>query len=182
MNLIHEAIIFASKKHAGQFRKGTDIPYISHPMEVMQILTESRCPVKVIIAGILHDTLEDTGTSPAEILERFGEEILKIIIAESEDKSKTWKERKQATIDHLAGASLEVKHVCLADKIANLRSMAADLKTSGNELWKRFNARKEDIEWYYRGISEALGSRSNWADNAVIMHLELQRLIEDVFK
>ena len=122
-NLIHDAIIFATLKHAGQLRKGTGVPYITHPMEVMQILSENGSCENVIVAGILHDTLEDTNTTPAEILEHFGEAILKIVSAESEDKSKTWKERKQTTINNLDNASLEEKSVCLADKLSNLRSM-----------------------------------------------------------
>jgi len=158
MNLIHEAIIFAARKHAGQVRKGTDIPYITHPMEVMQILTENGCTEKVIIAGILHDTLEDTETTPSEIIGLFGEGILKIVTAESEDKSKTWEERKQATIDRLLSeGSFEVNLVCCADKLSNLRSMAADKATVGDKLWERFNAPKDDIEWYYRQIFNVLG-------------------------
>jgi (p)ppGpp synthase/HD superfamily hydrolase len=176
MNLIHEAIIFATRKHAGQVRKGTDIPYISHPMEVMQILTENDLPENVIVAGILHDTLEDTDTAPAEILERFGEDILKIVSAESEDKSKPWKERKQATIDHLAAASLDARLVCCADKLSNLRSMAADLEAVGERLWERFNAAKPDIEWYYRGIAKAL-----WLPRMPMID-ELNILLEKVFK
>ncbi|MDR2701104.1 MAG: HD domain-containing protein [Spirochaetaceae bacterium] len=177
MNSIHEAIIFASKKHAGQVRKGTNIPYFSHPAEVMQILTMNGCPENVIVAGILHDTLEDTGTTPAEILDRFGEDILKIVAAESEDKSKTWKERKQFTIDHLAGASLEAKLVCCADKLSNLRSMAADKEAVGDKLWERFNAGKSDIEWYYRGIAAALPELADYK-----MYQELNSLLGEVFK
>jgi (p)ppGpp synthase/HD superfamily hydrolase len=164
MNRIHEAIVFAARKHAGKVRKGTDIPYISHPMEVMQILMEKgyhredggRCPENVIIAGILHDVLEDTGATVNEILDRFGEDVLKIVMSESEDKSKPWKERKQATIDGLADAPLDVKVVCLADKLSNLRSMAADKEAVGDKLWERFNAPKADIEWYYREIKSAI--------------------------
>ncbi|MDR0320994.1 MAG: HD domain-containing protein [Treponema sp.] len=154
MNLIHEAIVFATCKHNGYKRKGTDIPYISHPMEVMQILTESDCRENVIIAGILHDTLEDTKTTPAEISNLFGEEVLNLVSAESEDKTKTWKERKQATVNNLADASPDVKMVCLADKLSNLRSMAADKRAIGEKLWERFNANKDDIEWYYRQIGK----------------------------
>ena len=58
MTKIHDAIIFATLKHQNQKRKGTEIPYIVHPMEVMQILTENGCSENVIVAGILHDTLE----------------------------------------------------------------------------------------------------------------------------
>jgi (p)ppGpp synthase/HD superfamily hydrolase len=154
MNLIHEAIIFATCKHDGQKRKGTDIPYISHPMEVMQILIESHCRENVIIAGILHDTLEDTKTTPDEILSIFGEEVLMLVSAESEDKTKTWRERKQATIDSLTDASADARMICLADKLSNLRSMAADKRAIGEKLWERFNACKDDIEWYYRQIGE----------------------------
>ena len=73
---IHDAIIFAAVKHKDQKRKGTDIPYIVHPMEVMQILTENEVSEDVIIAGILHDTLEDTDTKPQEIETKFGKAVL----------------------------------------------------------------------------------------------------------
>ena len=109
MNAIQEAIIFATIKHQNQKRKGTDIPYIVHPMEVMQILTSMNC-----------------------------------------------KERKQATIDHLEKASVETKLVCFADKLSNIRSMYRDKLQIGADLWKRFNASKEDIEWYYREILRAI--------------------------
>jgi (p)ppGpp synthase/HD superfamily hydrolase len=175
--LIRKAIIFAARKHDGQVRKGTDIPYITHPMEVMQILTVSMCPVSVIVAGILHDVLEDTKTSPVEIIEQFGEGVLKIIIAESEDKSKPWKERKQATIDHLPGASYDVKLVCCADKLSNLESMAADMEAVGDRLWERFNASKEDIGWYYKGVIDALAAMGNAA-----MYQDLKALYAEVFK
>ena len=114
---IHNAIIFASIKHQNQKRKGTNLPYIVHPMEVMQILTENGCSENVIVAGILHDTLEDTDTTPQEIEKEFGKDILAIVQSESEDKSKTWKERKQHTIDCLKTDSLETKLVCCADKL-----------------------------------------------------------------
>lgn len=152
MNAIQEAIIFATIKHQNQKRKGTEIPYIVHPMEVMQILTSMNCSDNVIIAGILHDTLEDTDATPEEIRQLFGADVLAIVQTESEDKSKTWKERKQATIDHLEKASVETKLVCFADKLSNIRSMYRDKQKIGADLWKRFNASKEDIEWYYREI------------------------------
>jgi len=175
-NLIHEAIIFATQKHGNAKRKGTDIPYITHPMEVMQILSENSYSKKVIIAGILHDTLEDTDTSREEIMNIFGEDVLFIIDAESEDKSKTWHERKQATIDHLQTASIEIKAVCLADKLANLRSMSTDHETEGENLWNRFNASKADIEWYYRSVFNKLSNLNN------NMCSEYEELLEKVFK
>ena len=153
---IHNAIIFATLKHKSQKRKGTDIPYIVHPMEVMQILTACGCGEDVITAGILHDTLEDTDTTPEEIKENFGQKVLEIVQTESEDKSKTWKERKQHTIDDLKEAEEGTQIVCLADKLSNLRSIYADFQTDGNKLWKRFNAPKENIKWYYESVVDAL--------------------------
>jgi (p)ppGpp synthase/HD superfamily hydrolase len=179
MNLIHEAIIFATLKHneaEEPNRKGTKIPYITHPMEVMQILTANNCSEKVIVAGILHDTLEDTPTKTDEIKGKFGQDILEIVQTESEDKSKTWEKRKQATIDHLKAASLETKLVCCADKLANIRSMASDKATYGDQLWERFNAPKDRIQWYYEGVSSALFELDNYS-----MYKELKALINDVF-
>ena len=179
MNLIHEAIIFATLKHNSAKepnRKGTSIPYITHPMEVMQILTANNCPESVIIAGILHDTLEDTETTPDEIANQFGLDILKIVQSESEDKSKTWEERKQTTIDQLKTASMDSKLVCCADKLANLRSMASDKAEIGEGLWTRFNATKERIAWYYKEIAEAMPELADYP-----MYQELYRLINEVF-
>lgn len=153
---IHKAIIFAGRKHKTQLRKGTDIPYLVHPMEVMGILIANKCSENVIIAGILHDTLEDTDTTPEEIKELFGNDILAIVQTESEDKSKTWKERKQHTVNQLPNESLETQLVCCADKLSNIKSILADKKESGENVWKRFNASKENLEWYYKSIAENL--------------------------
>ena len=153
---IHNAIIFAAKAHEGQVRKGTDIPYIVHPMEVMQILTENHCDETVILAGILHDTLEDTPTTPEDIRRNFGQVVLDLVQNESEDKSKTWKERKQATIDHLANASKEVQLVCCADKLSNIKSIYADKMALGDAVFNRFNAPKDQVQWYYEGVANAL--------------------------
>ena len=175
---IHNAIIFATLKHQNQKRKGTEIPYIVHPMEVMQILTANNCSENVIIAGILHDTLEDTDTKESEIKELFGDDVLAIVHCESEDKSKTWKERKQHTIDCLKNDSMEVKLVCCADKLSNIKSMYADLKSVGNKLWERFNAPKESIKWYYESIVKALESSLKDFE----MWKELKSTVEAVFE
>jgi (p)ppGpp synthase/HD superfamily hydrolase len=174
---IHNAIVFAARKHAPQCRKGSDIPYIAHLMEVMQILIENNCEKNVIIAGILHDTIEDTGTAPDEIRALFGEDVLTIVQAETEDKTKTWKERKQATIDHLPSATKEAKLVCCADKLSNMRSIYADLEDIGEKVWERFKADKKSIQWYYENILPAISEISD-SD----MYKDLSEIIEVVFK
>lgn len=151
---IQKAIIFATLKHKEQKRKGTDIPYIVHPVEVMQILTSLNCNENIIIAGLLHDTLEDTSTTTEEIKNTFGEKVLDIVKSESEDKSKTWKERKQATIDHLENASTEIKLVCFADKLSNIKSIYRDKLELGEKIFERFNASKENIKWYYEELGK----------------------------
>jgi (p)ppGpp synthase/HD superfamily hydrolase len=173
---LHNAIVFAARKHNGQLRKGTDIPYIAHLMEVMQILIENNCREEVIIAGILHDTLEDTETTPDEIRKLFGKTVLSIIQSETEDKSLSWLERKSITINHLSSANIETKLVCCADKLSNIRSIYADLKTIGDKVWERFNASKEKIQWYYESIVSALSDISE-SD----MYYDLKEMVSDVF-
>lgn len=161
---IHKAIIYAGKRHSGQFRKGTLIPYLVHPMEVMGILMENNCPENVIIAGILHDVIEDTcndddavrGEVRREIKMLFGEEVLNIVNGESEDKNKSWKERKQATIDTLKNESKEIQLVCCADKLSNMMSIFSDKEEIGEKIFERFNGTKKDLEWYYKGILKGL--------------------------
>jgi (p)ppGpp synthase/HD superfamily hydrolase len=138
---------------------------------------ENGCDKGVVIAGILHDTLEDTQTTPDEIKSEFGKTVLEIVQSESEDKSKSWTERKRATILHMYSASFESKLVCCADKLSNLRSIYADLKIIGEKVWERFNAKKELIQWYYE---EILKSLSEISDSN--MYGELEILIENVFK
>lgn len=164
---IHEAIEFATIKHINQKRKGTDIPYIVHPMEVMQILTENGCSEDLIIAGILHDTLEDTDAKPEEIREKFGDRVLELVQSESEDKSKTWRERKQTTLNHLATAPDDEAICCLADKLSNLRSIYYDRMRVGEKVWERFRESKENVKWYYVSIAEAtkrLSDKKIWKD------------------
>ena len=173
---IHEAIIFATFKHQNQKRKGTEIPYIVHPMEVMQLLSAEGLSEEIVIAGILHDTLEDTDTKPEEIEQKFGKAVLDIVLTESEDKSKTWRERKQHTIDCLKKDTMATKLVCCADKLSNIKSMYADFLSIGEKLWQRFNAPKEDIKWYYESIVNALTDLASYR-----IYEELKETVKAVF-
>ena len=77
--LLHESIVFVNKAHKGQLRKGTDIDYVSHPMEVMQILTAMRADDNLIIAGVLHETVENTDVTLDDIEEKFGSEVASLV-------------------------------------------------------------------------------------------------------
>lgn len=159
-NLIEHAIGFAALKHTGQVRKGTSIPYISHPFAVGMMLQQAGESEKVVAAGILHDTLEDTAATEEEIRAVFGEQVLLLVKAASEpDKSRPWEDRKRHTVSKLVARSREELAIIVADKLHNLRSIRLDLEKTGEEVWNRFNRGKEQQEWYYRGIVNTLVSR-----------------------
>ncbi len=163
MNMIDKAIEFAAKAHSKQFRKGTDIPYISHPFGVGMILLEAGCKEDVVAAGILHDTLEDTDTTEEDLRSNFGDQVLKIVEGCSEpDKKASWEERKKHTIDYLKDASFSVRQVSCADKLHNLRSIKRDLEYLGETAWNRFKRGREMQKWYYTEIVKSLGYKSRF--------------------
>ena len=105
IDMIDDAMDFAAKAHAGQFRKGTRRPYIVHPIEVADIVSSMTKDEEVICAAVLHDTVEDCKGITFDILKlRFGARVADMVAQESEDKSLSWEERKGATItdDHPA--------------------------------------------------------------------------------
>ncbi|WP_422123285.1 HD domain-containing protein [Planococcus sp. X10-3] len=158
--LIDNATRFAAVKHDGQYRKGTNIPYITHPLGVAMILLEEKQPQKVVVAALLHDTLEDTDATEEELFKNFGEDILMLVKSASEpDKSLSWELRKQRTIDVLPYHSTDELYLILADKLHNLRSIQADVQKQGESTWNRFNRGKRDQSWYYMGILNALKDR-----------------------
>ena len=133
---------------------------------------------EVISAALLHDVIEDAGVTYDCLLERFGRRVADLVLAESEDKSKTWLERKQATIDRLAGASLDEKRICLGDKLSNLRSTAADKLARGEAVWEKFRVKDKNLhEWYYRGVLERLTELQD-----ELAYQECMRLFKDIFE
>jgi len=163
MTLEEEAIIFAAQAHSGQVRKGSNTPYILHPMEVAAIVGSMTDDPEIIAAAVLHDTLEDAHISLDEIAAQFGERVAKLVNSETENKredlpaSETWLIRKQETIDALkVEKDVAVKMVTLGDKLSNIRAMYRDHLAIGNQLWERFNQKNPSIQaWYYRAIAEA---------------------------
>ena len=156
--MVDRAIEFATKAHSGQFRKGTTRPYIVHPIEVGDIVASMTEDEEVISAAILHDTIEDCEGVTAEVLEeQFNRRVASIVAQESEDKSRTWMERKSSTIEHIRYAPREVQMIGLADKQTKMRDIDRDYPECGEELWSRFRMKdKNMIGWYYKGIRDAL--------------------------
>ena len=178
--MINKAIEFATRAHAGQFRKGTTRPYIVHPIEVGDIVATMTQDEEIISAAVLHDTIEDCKEVSREILaEEFSERVASRVAQESEDKSKTGMERKSATIEHMRTAPREVQMIGLADKLSNMRDIDRDYPLYGERLWKRFRMKdKKIIGWYYIGIRDALKD----AFQGVDAYEEYCKLVSKVFE
>ena len=162
-SILKRAIIFAAEAHEGQMRKGTQIPYILHPMEAAAIVSTMSCDPEVIAGAVLHDVVEDTDATVDDIKRLFGERVAFLVCSETENKRKnlsaesTWKLRKQETLDHLKCAPLDVKMITLGDKLSNIRSIYHDYNAIGDEVWQRFNQKdKSEHYWYYQGIADCL--------------------------
>lgn len=163
MDILEKALLAASKSHEGQYRKNTDIPYITHPVAVGMILLKSGYSEEIVAAGILHDTVEDTPLTLDEIKREFGSNIAEMVEGSSEpDKSLSWKDRKEHTIEFLKTASEEIRAVVCADKLHNIRSIIRDYELVGEEIWSRFNAGKEQQKWYYTNVVDSLGAQSSF--------------------
>lgn len=139
---ITEAIEFAMLAHKDQLRKDAR-PYIIHPLSVGFILDSAGYSEEVVIAGILHDVVEDTSFGEKDIKEKFGERVAELVRGVTEDKTITsWKERMDIYNAHLKTASPEVQAISAADLLDNRRSVLTDLK-EGFDIWSHFNAGKE---------------------------------------
>lgn len=152
-----QALVYAAQIHAGQLRKGTSIPYLSHLLAVTAIALEHGATEDEAIAALLHDAVEDAGGKArlADIEMRFGRRVARIV-AGCTDTDQTpkppWAERKTAHVAHLRRAPLSVKLVSAADKLHNTRAILSDYRTLGDALWSRFNGGKEGTLWYYRAL------------------------------
>lgn len=157
---IQKAIKFAIKVHSGQTRKGKDEPYIIHPLSVGLIISRVTDDEDIIIAGILHDTIEDCrpyGSITKHLLaQEFGENVARMVNDVTEqDKSLSWEERKKLALKHIprmSKGSLLVKSV---DVLHNMTDQIADYKAEGEKMFKRFNAGKDkQLKRYERLIKE----------------------------
>lgn len=158
--LLQKAMEFAAMKHEGFVRKGTTIPYFTHVMETMEIVSRMTEDEEVRAAAVLHDTLEDTPTTKEELIHFFGGRVAGLVAAESENKrrdrpeSETWKERKSETIRHLEETDTEIRQIALGDKLSNVRAMHRDYQKQGDQFWGKFNnTDKEAHRWYYCSLA-----------------------------
>ena len=158
---LYDAIELAARAHHRQVRKGTEIPYVVHPLAVAGILIRAKGPESLVIAGILHDTIEDTPVTIDEIRSQFGQAVADLVLGLSEpDKQASWEERKSHTLDYLQDtATDDVLLVSIADKLDNIRAIREGLDTDGEFFWLRFNRPRDLQAWYYLNLAEVFSER-----------------------
>lgn len=187
-----KALQFAAEAHKGQYRKGTKIPYIVHPVEAsmiaMRLFNELNPKTDMDIyeiasAAALHDVVEDTKYTIHDIEREFGSRIAEIVGHESENKreelppEESWKIRKEEALEHLENASLEAKIVAMGDKLSNMRAIAKDHRELGDAMWEKFNMKDITAQaWYYRSIARVLD-----CFNGTSLYNEYTELCKKVF-
>lgn len=161
---IKSAIRFAIKTHdvyQKQKRKGKDVAYITHPLTVALILSQAKAREDVVVAGILHDTIEDSPAhkkvTAAMVRERFGKRVADLVVSVTEpDKSASWEVRKQEAFTHIATFSHGSILLKSADTLANVAEIIDDHARFGNEVFKVFHQTKERIVGNYAAVMAAL--------------------------
>jgi GTP pyrophosphokinase len=181
-----EALTFATRLHANQFRKGNEVPYIAHLLAVAALVLENGGNEDEVIAALLHDAIEDQGGAATreEIRKRFGDAVVNIVngCTDAETMPKPpWRARKEIYLEHLRTASPSVRLVSAADKLHNTRTILNDYRAFGEAVWSRFNGGKEGTLWYYREFIYALkaGHATPLLDELERVVLELERLSKE---
>jgi GTP diphosphokinase / guanosine-3',5'-bis(diphosphate) 3'-diphosphatase len=182
VSFLLQAIKFSAEKHRNQRRKGADaFPYINHPIDVADILWRigSVRDIDTIVAAILHDTLEDTDTTPGEIEALFGKDVLGLVEEVTDDKSLPKEERKRLQVVNAYHKSTAAKLIKLADKISNIN----DIRDSPPQDWS-IERRLNYLDWAnnvvlgLRGVNSALEEHFDEAIRQTRERLE-DRLTDD---
>ncbi len=164
------ALEFATRLHAGQYRKGTDIPYVAHLLAVASLVLEYDGGRDEAIAALLHDAVEDQSHEfpgqAAALRERirgeFGDSVLTIVngCTDADVMPKPpWRARKEAYIAHLVDAPAAVRRVSCADKLHNARAIVADLRRHGAAVFDRFKGGRDGTLWYYESLAAEFAAR-----------------------
>ena len=168
---INHAFAFAAKHHDRQVRKGTKLPYLTHPANVAVILTRYGRSSDTVVAGILHDVIEDCVRDgyTSEMLQqrigdKFGAKVLETVLNityrrhDDDGVELSTEDRKADYLDRLSGASEEARWVCAADKVHNASSIVADLRRTVDPetVWSRFGGGKTATALWYRQVYERL--------------------------
>lgn len=179
-----EALIYATRLHAHQKRKGRGVPYIAHLLAVASLIIEGGGDEDLAIAALLHDAVEDQGglITLREIERRFGKRVAHIVEDCSDANvlpKPAWKPRKEAHLARLRNADRDVLQVALADKLHNARSLLEDLRKDGTASLERFRGGQEGTLWYYQSAVKLFQEAhpGAWADELARIVAEIDILI-----
>jgi (p)ppGpp synthase/HD superfamily hydrolase len=159
--LVERAMRVAAAAHRHHHRKGSDLPYITHPMHAALILLRAGIDdEEILAAALLHDVVEDTDHTLELLATEFPPRIVRLVAALTERKldhvgrKRSWLERKEEQLRQIAAEPWEARAIVLADKLHNLGSMRVDLE-HGADVWSRFNAPSDRVLWYHREMVAA---------------------------
>ena len=176
---IQHAIRFSILVHEGQQkqkRKGKDVPYITHPLMVGLILAHAGASEDIVIAGILHDTIEDSipeqKVSEEMIAEQFGAPVAVLVQSVTEDHTEwSWEKKKTDALLHMKTFSNDSRFLKSADVIANTSELISDYERLGEDIFSLFGAGKERVLSHFLNVIHEL--TSHWAENPLLHDLEL---------
>ncbi len=151
------ALDFAARKHSKHRRKDADrTPYVNHLIEVADMLARAGVDdLATLLAAVLHDTVEDTATTLAELEQRFGAEVAALVAELSDDKSLPSDERKRLQVEHAAHKSAKARLVKIADKASNVKAMV----TAPPHTWS-WERRMEYLDWSDRVVAPMRGANA----------------------
>lgn len=170
-DIVNHAFAFAAKHHDRQVRKGTRLPYLTHPANVAMILARYDRDESTVVAGILHDVVEDCvrdgytrSMLEQRIGEKFGDDVLATVLSvtyrqtDDDGVELSREDRKQDYLSRLSSASETALWVCAADKVHNANTILTDLRRTvdPNSVWSRFNVGKEGTVQWYREVLNRL--------------------------
>ena len=172
---LQRAFRYAAEKHAGQTRKQSAVPYLSHLMAVAAIVLEAGGDEDLATAALLHDVVEDCGGMPRlrEVRKQFGRRVAKIVEGCTNsfgEPKPEWMERKKDYLREVKHADAETRLVSASDKLHNVRTILADYREQGEAVWTRFSGKKEGTLWYYRALSDEYQRRNR---NRITRELEI---------
>lgn len=176
-----QALVYATRLHAQQLRKGSRVPYISHLLSVAALVLEDGGDEEQAIAALLHDAIEDQGgeATRQEIRQQFGQKVAEIVKGctdTDENPKPPWRNRKEQYLIRLRQASPDVYRVALADKLHNARSLLADYRQLGESLWQRFRGEKEGTLWFLNAFIEVA---KTYQSPSFLLD-ELERTVKDL--
>jgi (p)ppGpp synthase/HD superfamily hydrolase len=179
-----DALSWVTDLHADQSRKGgSDVPYVSHLLAVTALVLEDGGDEHDAVVALCHDAVEDQGGDPTldEVRDRYGDEVADAVALLSDARGEPkgpWAERKAQLLAQLAGDDVPegVHRVAAADKLHNARSLLVQLRQEGPRAWDAFNARPEELVWFYRSVADLLAERYPGSTNVA----ELDRAVDEL--